>query len=564
MSRRGSDPHEDGVIAVVVAVCAVVLLGMAALAVDLGNVWSQRREVQVQADLAVLAAGSALPARDATACRNAAAVALESLRRNASYSQDDGAAAQWTIDELLNPDAGSGYAHCPTRNSISIVSPPSHVDYGFATLFGTSGRDVDATARAEIRTPGRVMPFMLKASCSNGRQTIGGSGTVDTPLPPYVVPSGQQGTHTVSRMTPTTFVETTTPPSMSFRVSGWPGDATVPPDFSADRVVFTRGTAVAAFLDIVPTPPTGGTVRNYTFPVPAAVASVPGDYEVWMWSGKQQKFSVRYGTKLQVTDAPISGTCSKDSGNEYWIDSPRKDSSGNSHTLRTLNLALGLDHGLAVFEPTSARPADGICASGGSGSNPIPYAVVDNDPNRDEANCIKTETGGSNVGLEQGMVTGGTYSGGAYSGLLYKEPTSADCSANGPMTYLGRPGANNDTLSCFTPSGTTRRQIIQGTAGPVLDPDIYLSPRFLWMPIIADENLNGTKFEAISGFAPAFITDEGRNGASATNGVNIQGSRVDGITVIGFSAVSLPDATSGPGPTSPYVGIGPKLVRLVD
>ena len=53
---------DDGIVAVVTAIVAVLLFSVGALAVDLGNTFSRRRAVQTTADLAALAGGQSAAA----------------------------------------------------------------------------------------------------------------------------------------------------------------------------------------------------------------------------------------------------------------------------------------------------------------------------------------------------------------------------------------------------------------------------------------------------------------------------------------------------------------------
>ena len=53
---RARNPHsESGAVAVMVALWAVILIGMAAIAVDLGNAYAVKRKLSVAADAAALA-----------------------------------------------------------------------------------------------------------------------------------------------------------------------------------------------------------------------------------------------------------------------------------------------------------------------------------------------------------------------------------------------------------------------------------------------------------------------------------------------------------------------------
>src|SRR4051794_37000907 len=53
--------RENGAVAIMVALLSLVLFGGAAMAVDLGNAWARKREVQKQADVSALGAGWMLP-----------------------------------------------------------------------------------------------------------------------------------------------------------------------------------------------------------------------------------------------------------------------------------------------------------------------------------------------------------------------------------------------------------------------------------------------------------------------------------------------------------------------
>ena len=71
-TRRRWD--ERGAVAVVVALCSLVIFAVAALAVDLGNGFARKRDTQNQADFAALAGARSLPARHDDASANDEAV----------------------------------------------------------------------------------------------------------------------------------------------------------------------------------------------------------------------------------------------------------------------------------------------------------------------------------------------------------------------------------------------------------------------------------------------------------------------------------------------------------
>lgn len=180
--------RDDGAIAVMAAILMVVLMGVGALTVDLGNAWARKRSIQSSADLAALAGAQGLP--DIAVAR---AAAKDYVNRNVITGQgltglpanwDDnesavvvaaGATAAQTaaafraigntdgeIDFYLDgkaneadtngrPDPGeevtSGFA-----DLIRVVPPPATVPFGLARSIGGSSMKVQLPATARIGT----------------------------------------------------------------------------------------------------------------------------------------------------------------------------------------------------------------------------------------------------------------------------------------------------------------------------------------------------------------------------------------------------------------------------
>ena len=140
---------DSGAVAVIVAVLMVVLLGVAALVIDVGSMYAERRKLQTAADAAALAAVQELPADPA----QARAVALAYAADNASEASaarvyiENGLTANDTVRvELENPDT-------------SLF---------FASIWGQDSADVGALATARVTSPiayGKgVMPFGVLAN----------------------------------------------------------------------------------------------------------------------------------------------------------------------------------------------------------------------------------------------------------------------------------------------------------------------------------------------------------------------------------------------------------------
>src|SRR5690348_9431097 len=74
---------DAGAVAVITAICSLVLFGVAAMTVDLGRLWEVRRQSQSEVDLAALAGALRLPHQPILACTTA----LQYLRDNTPVGQ---------------------------------------------------------------------------------------------------------------------------------------------------------------------------------------------------------------------------------------------------------------------------------------------------------------------------------------------------------------------------------------------------------------------------------------------------------------------------------------------
>ncbi|NLP82132.1 hypothetical protein, partial [Acinetobacter baumannii] len=53
------------------------------------------------------------------------------------------------------------------------ISPPRHVDYGFAKIMGVNGNDVQGVSTVEIKSPKfSTLPFYAYTGCDYGPQTL--------------------------------------------------------------------------------------------------------------------------------------------------------------------------------------------------------------------------------------------------------------------------------------------------------------------------------------------------------------------------------------------------------
>jgi len=156
--NMGSKLKDDkGSVAVIIAVLLTVFMGIAALVIDTGSSYKERRQVQNAADSAALAGIQELPADQ----DSAKAVAYEYANRN------DLAASDKNITVLSTNTANDTI-------SVSLTNPDSPLY--FARIWGKSGASISAKATAVVVSPTAysygVMPFGIMA---NDEAAVAGS-----------------------------------------------------------------------------------------------------------------------------------------------------------------------------------------------------------------------------------------------------------------------------------------------------------------------------------------------------------------------------------------------------
>src|SRR5512132_2117623 len=150
--RGGS---ERGSVAITVALCMTVLLGFAALVVDVGLNWATRTSAQTAADAAALAGASRLlvdgPAAAVLEVQTLLADNVDGLTGVAGWA-DDGVEANgeivcWTLP-AGPPGPGAG---CPDgSNALQVITPPIQVNYAFAPVLGKASNSIKALAAAGV------------------------------------------------------------------------------------------------------------------------------------------------------------------------------------------------------------------------------------------------------------------------------------------------------------------------------------------------------------------------------------------------------------------------------
>jgi len=185
---RGRGEAERGSVAITVALSLTVLLGFAALVVDIGLNWAARTSAQTAADSAALAGASSLLSDGGLAAittvedfLNRNVGGLVELPDDAGWATDgevgNGEVVCWTMPD---PVPGPGAA-CPDgSNALQVTTPPIVVRYAFASVLGktTSSIRARAAAGAGPAAPNNCVLCVLDPDDDGALEVIGLGGIV--------------------------------------------------------------------------------------------------------------------------------------------------------------------------------------------------------------------------------------------------------------------------------------------------------------------------------------------------------------------------------------------------
>jgi hypothetical protein len=150
--RGGSEP---GSVAITVALCMTVLLGFAALVVDIGLNWATRTSAQTAADSAALAGASVLlvdgPAAAILEVQTLLADNIDGLTGVAGWATD-GIEANGEVDCWTLPDDPPPASEpcLDGSNALQVITPPIEVQYAFAPVLGKASNSIKALAAAGV------------------------------------------------------------------------------------------------------------------------------------------------------------------------------------------------------------------------------------------------------------------------------------------------------------------------------------------------------------------------------------------------------------------------------
>ncbi|PKH44433.1 hypothetical protein CXG46_00605 [Nocardioides alpinus] len=535
-----------------VALMSMVILGMAAVAIDVGQVYAKRASLQSAVDQAVLAAAAELDGT--TVCTAGAITAAKQYLIDNWIDQGGDPKVLGDINLAGTAKDGNGFMNC-NKWRVDLYAPTAKVNLGLAkAVTDETTINVPAHAAAEIRSPRLgTLPFYATPSCSNGLQVLstdssGHSAPPVIPLTPFSSPLNS------SNLTALSVASTPTGTAVpSLVITGT--------NFNTPTPVTAVGFTTASGDHFQVAVGSGATINSATqitvAPVPVGVTDFP---DIWyvrvlkggLWSTNDGNATTGV-KKFTVGDEKLY--CLDSVTGNFGSLAIERTPTVTPSSLIALNTALGVDHELGTMP--NAPLAPNLC-NGVTGAIQAPI---------DGQNCVETDTGLPANALEEGMITGIS----GYPGRLKKPPTSPCTRAN--VTVSGH-SLNDDVLSCFFTNPSIRVGDVTKatyTGEPVISPAIFQSPRFVWVPLITSPP-SGKKDVSIQGFKPGFITDQpasgtsGSSGATVTvpNGLTLSGTKVREMKIWFINPDALPAGTTAEGHEVAYRGSGAKVIVLVD
>ncbi|RYP85679.1 pilus assembly protein [Nocardioides guangzhouensis] len=595
---------ERGAYSILFAFLAVVLIGLSAFAVDLGNAMARKSDVQGQADFAALSAGGQLTGQTSGTIPSVVLDAVrlsmnenQPLNRNGACVSDTVTACVTSNTQLTNGDLTDGEVRW-ANGGLQVITPLERVENGFACIFsvGDDGpcenenTDVQGRATVAVFSPLGALPVYAVTPCDYGRQTITdpANGQVSpVAVPPLANNSEVNGTELTGSDTAQIPLNTTGATIMltgkawtrTTKVGFFPASGAAPVE-AASFIDDTGSTHTLSPMVNYTT--SGNSAHTIRFVVPQSVATSEQVWyiRVWnrdtatsstgLWSDKNQSIPLRVGEPVLECDA------GSNDGNFGTLKFPRTDVSSQNDQL-AMNMATNLQEPMTLTVHSSWT-SSGTCSNGVNG------AVTSGLPNpglKPGTNCVDTDTGLPALAATAGMITGV----GSTPGRLTTESTTPGCGPGGSSSNATARiqntnySINNDVLSCFLTDGASLATVADKnySGDAVLDESIYDSPRFFFVPVLHVQPANGgsNKYSIID-FRPAFLTDEdvasssvkGSNTATAPvgnspgNGIVIEQNQIKTMKVIFFNSNALPSRTGGALTT--YFGVGPRIVRMID
>jgi hypothetical protein len=578
---------ERGAVAIVATISLLMLFSCAAVAVDLGNAFARKRDLQSQADFAALAGGDGLGEGNSYVAGDPAVVAVADYL-NQNMPQNDAGAFTVSPSDLIDdsdhiPDGdtaeANGEVYFLPGDKMRVITPRAMVNFGLASAIGFDHVNVASDATVQIRSGGGVLPFYAVDGCDYGPQTMsdpppGHTGGLN------LLHGTDNGNADPNSINPSQVALNESPsPAMTVTGTSFTGgseDATKVGFFRNDGTTMVEAPVIAGSVT--------ATEARIAF-IPLSVLAVEDVWWVRVYKGSKWS-PVDQAVPLKVGGSVLECLGGASEGNFGSLKLPRSDSSDSTGDgWLPINISEGLQPPLTLDNHAEAVGPAYTCADGVNG------AIATTSPTtlKPQTNCVDTDTGLPSTAATAGFITGGGNGPRPpFKGRLDSDTTpgcGASSSDRNARWDTGiRPGGpstptfkiNDDLLTCFFTNDTTTIQNISQEVyggGTVLSPDIYSSPRFFWQPVLGvDPSSGGSNRYSIVDFRPGFITDQpltatkanmALGAATGHNGFTITSGKVETIKVVFFNIGALPPPDEST-PTVAYMGFGPKAVRLVD
>lgn len=544
-----SSRDERGAVAVLSGILAIVLFGIGAVVIDLGQAWKNRALLQTSVDLAVMAAVAELDQENG--CN---AEVVDAATDYLLTKSENKVIGQYPLDLGGTETDGNGFIECPGNWTVRLVAPASKVDYGLARVLDEDNTHIDVTAAAtaQVKSPSQSssLPMYAVTGCDTGHQVLTDPppGPPPSTDPPTLAPVGTADIRSL-KVTPAEY-PTGGPRPYPVTVEGQVKGASAG---TTGTVTFTNpdtGEIVEAGSPV--TLPAEPGYKPFTIGVPAVPTSVLDVGGIW-WvrirttSGSATDYSPTDEAEPFVVGDLLfcDGTVS---GNFGTLKIARDWPSTTPATWLQDNIIHGMQPVMFV-----------------NASSSVPCSPVDSEHVPQPTDCVGTDPGFPLEAATDGLINGS----GGEPGRL-DVPTTSGCDRTGGDAQTPDSGLNDDVLTCFITAGHDIGDVVAGTPDS-LSGEIFRSPRFFQIPVLPEQAAHGASGAyPIIAFRPGFITDEPDSASTqpvsvtGDNGVTVEHGKVRELRVVLFPPEALPGTAPPVGGEVDYVGHGTKVLVLVD
>ena len=233
VERAQRDEH--GAVAVVIAICCVMLFGFAAYAIDAGNAWQTRRHIVTASDAAALATAGAYASGAAASASDCAGVAGEYLDKNVAD------ATLLTCDPH-GVGADAGYV---------TVQGQTTAQFTFAGIFGIDDSDIESTTTAEWGIPSGVSGLRPFGLCLHANAELAAWLNLPTgptgPSAPITITYGKSQPDACGSNVPGNWGvmdfdggANSNADTQDWTLNGYPGEITIPSTVPGDTGAFSN------------------------------------------------------------------------------------------------------------------------------------------------------------------------------------------------------------------------------------------------------------------------------------------------------------------------------------